>query len=129
MKKLEQIFEWLIIAYDKNNKVKGAFLIKDRTENEANKEALSWPAIKNSNDWTMVKTEDEVKRFIKEFGMSQTAVKKLEGFNGDSGAVAEMAINFGYVWVDTFKKWINKNNSNYDERDEVVLNYIRDKYC
>ena len=48
---------------------------------------------------------------------------------GNSIKPAEMAINFGYVWVDTFKKWINKNNSNYDERDEVVLNYIRDKYC
>jgi len=121
-------FEWLVTAYNKNSKVRGAIIISERTEQEAEKEASSLPLVKNSDDWTMVKTEDEIKRFMKEYGMSQTAVKHLEGFNGSSSAVSEMCINFGYVWIDKFKKWVNKDNSNFDERDEVVLNLIREKH-
>lgn len=129
MKKEPKIFDWLVTAYNKNDKVRGAIIISDRTEHEAEQEASAIPLVANAADWTMVKTEDEIKRFMKEFGTSQTKLKEIEGLRGDSCAVSEMLINFGYVWVDKFKKWVNKNNSNYDERDEVVLNFIRQKYC
>ena len=129
MKKPVTIFGWLVTAYGKNNKVIYAFIVEERTEQEAEDEALTIPAVISSSDWTMVKIDDEVKRFVEEYGLSQSAVKQLEGFKGGSSAVSEMAVNFGYVWATKFKKWINKNNSNYDERDEVVLDYIRTKYC
>lgn len=117
--------DWLATAYNKNDKVRGAIIIKSRTEHEAEKEAMGYPLIRNAADWTMVKAKDEVKRFMDEHGLKQKEVKDIEGFHGGTVAVSEMAINFGYVWVEKFKKWVNKNNSNYDERDEVVLNYIR----
>ena len=122
-------FDWIVTGYDEDDNAKVAFIIKNRTESQADKEASSEPDIKASNDWTMMKMDDEVKRFIGEFGMSQKEVKEAEGFRGSSCAVSEMAINFGYVWIDKFKKWLNKNNSCYDIRDEEVLNYIRKKYC
>jgi len=126
MKKTPQITNWLVTTYDKKDNVKEAFIVKGRTEGEAERESLGYGSFLECADWTMVKVEDEIKRFVKEHGMSQTAVKRLEGFKGGTDAVSEMAINFGYVWIEKSKKWINKNNSNFDERDEVVLNYIRE---
>ena len=120
-------FDWLVTAYDENDKPEEVFVIKDRTEQEAEKEAT--PDVKDFPDWTMVKAEDEVKRFIKEFGFSQKEVKDSEVFRGSSCAVSEMAINFGYVWVDKFRKWIKKDHMMYDLRDEEVVDYIREKYC
>jgi len=128
MKKAPKTFDWLVTAYDEKDKVEEAFIIEDRTEHEAEKEAIG-DGIEKAPDWTMVKVEDEVKRFIKEFGFSQKEVKDSEGFSGGSCAVSEMAINFGYVWVDKFRKWIKKNHMMYDLRDEEVVDYIREKYC
>lgn len=121
-------FDWIVTCYDKNNKVEEAFVIKDRTEQEAEKEAQG-SGVNQFDDWTMVKLDDEVKRFMKEWGSSQKEVKDVEGFSGSASAVSEMAINFGYVWVEKFRKWVNKDNSSYDQRDEEVLSYIREKYC
>ena len=121
-------FDWIVACYDENNKVEEAFIIEDRTEQEAEKEAQS-SGVDQFDDWTMTKLDDEVKRFMKEWGSSQKEVKAVEGFSGSTSAVSEMAINFGYVWVDKFRKWVNKNNSSYDQRDEEVLSYIREKYC
>lgn len=121
-------FDWIVTCYDKNNKVEEAFIIEDRTEQEAEKEAKS-SGVNQFDDWTMVKLDDEVKRFMKQWGSSQKEVKDLEGFSGSALAVSEMAINFGYVWVEKFRKWVNKDNSSYDQRDEEVLSYIREKYC
>lgn len=121
-------FDWIVTCYDKNNKVEEAFVIKDRTEQEAEKEAQG-SGINQFDDWTMVKLDDEVKRFMKQWGSSQKEVKDVEGFSGSASAVSEMAINFGYVWVEKFRKWVNKDNSSYDQRDEEVLSYIREKYC
>ena len=121
-------FDWIVTCYDKNNKVEEAFVIKDRTEQEAEKEAQG-SGVNQFDDWTMVKLDDEVKRFMKQWGSSQKEVKAVEGFAGSASAVSEMAINFGYVWVEKFRKWVNKNNSFYDQRDEEVLSYIREKYC
>lgn len=127
MKKAPKTFDWLVTVYDKNDKVEDAFIIEDRTEHEAENEAT--PDVQDAADWTMVKAEDEVKRFIKEFGFSQKEVKESEGLSGGSCAVSEMAINFGYVWVDKFRKWIKKDHMMYDLRDEEVVDYIREKYC
>ncbi len=122
-------FDWIVTGYDDEEKAIVAFIIEDRTESQADSEASSNPEIRNSNDWTMVKMDDEVKRFIGEYGISQKEVKDVEGFKGSSCAVSEMAVNFGYVWIEKFKKWVNKNNSSYDVRDEEVLTYIRKQYC
>jgi hypothetical protein len=120
-------FDWLVTAYDKNDKVEEVFIIKDRTEHEAENEASA--DVGNFPDWTMVKAENEVKRFIKEFGYTHKEAKNLEGFSGGASAESECLINVGYVWVDKFRKWINKNNSSYDLRDGEVVDYIRKKYC
>lgn len=117
-------FDWIVTCYDENNKVEETFI----TEQEAESEAIG-SGVEKFDDWTMMKLDDEVKAFIQKWGSSQKEVKEVEGFSGSSSAVSEMAINFGYVWVEKFRKWINKNNSFYDQRDEEVLSYIREKYC
>lgn len=121
--------DWLVTAYDENKKVIEAFIIEQRTEKEANDEAEIEPCVLDSHDWTMVDAQKEAKRFVKEWGQTQKEVKEVNGFRGSSLAVSEMAINFGYIWVDNFKKWIYKDNSNFDERDEIVLDYIKENYC
>lgn len=120
-------FDWLVTCYDSDSNVLDSWIIEDRTEQEAEKEAIA--AGIDNDDWSMVKLDDEVKRFVKAWGQSQKEVKELEDIHGNACAVSEMAINFGYVWVDKFKKWIKKNHMLYDQRDEVVLGYIREKYC
>lgn len=119
--------DWLLTTYGKADKVIEVIIIKDRTEHEAQNETFNYVNAQGVKDHSLMNMEDEVKRFIGEFGYKQKEVKDLEGFGGGTLAVSEMCINFGYVWIDKFKKWVNKNNSSYDLRDEQVLDYIREK--
>lgn len=121
--------DWLLTTYGKSDKIIEAITIEDRTEQEAENESNSYTLEQKVKDHSLVKMDDAVKQFIEDFGMKQKEVKESEGFNGSSSAVSEMAINFGYFWVDKFKRWVNKDNSSYNERDEEVLDYIREKYC
>lgn len=120
--------DWLVVSYNKFDEVMDAFVIEERTEHEASKEAEA-DIPKKASDWTLNKMEVEVKQFVKVWGQSQTDLKSLEGLKGDSCAVSEMLINFGYVWVEKYKKWFAKNNSSYTKREETILAYIRKKYC
>ena len=122
-------FDWLLTTYGRTDKVIEAIIIEERTEQEAESESWSYVIEQKVKDHTIVKLQDEVKRFIEEYGLKHKEAKNLEGFSGGISAESEGLINVGYVWVDKFKKWLNKNNSSYDERDEVVLDYIREKYC
>ncbi len=121
--------DWLLTTYGKADKVIEAIVIEDRTEQEAQNESFNYVNAKEVIDHSLVKMKDEVKRFMDEYGNKHKAAKDIEGFVGGTSAESECLINVGYVWVDKFKKWINKNNSNYDVRDEEVLDYIREKYC
>ena len=118
--------DWLLTTYGKADKIIEAIIIKDRTDQEAQNESFNYVNAQEVKDHSLMNMEVEVKRFMEEFGLKQKEVKDLEGFNGGTLAVSEMCINFGYVWVDKFQKWINKNNSSYDLRDDEVVNYIRE---
>jgi len=50
---------WKITTYDENDNITETFLIENRTEKEAEKEAVHSIEVRNSYDWTMREIEDE----------------------------------------------------------------------
>ena len=70
--------------------------------------------------------EEDIKKFVEEFGFTQKEIKETEGFKGGNCAVIEMAINFGYVWIEKYKVWIRKNNAFYSDYDELIVEYLRE---
>jgi hypothetical protein len=50
---MKKIRNWIIRCYDKNDKEIESFIIKDRTEHEAEREAESDPRVLKADDWTM----------------------------------------------------------------------------
>lgn len=70
-------------------------------------------------------SKEELATFKKEYAQSQTSLKSIEGLKGDSSAVSEMLVNFGYVWIDDWSKWVAKNNSSYTERDDEIVEFLR----
>ena|ERR1035437_259696 len=125
MKKTATQQDWLLTTYGKFDKIIEAITIKDRTEKEANNESFNYVNAQEVKDWTLIKMKDAVKNFVIENGSTHKGAKDVEGFSGGLSAESECLINVGYVWVEKFKKWINKNNSSYDKRDEEVLKYIQ----
>ena len=71
-------------------------------------------------------TEKEIKDFLEKYSYSQKEVKNTEGFGGSPCAVSEMAINFGYVWLFEYHKWIKKDNASYTNNDEKIVEYLRE---
>ena len=51
-------YNWRVVAYDENNNVIEAWTIKDRTEREAEKEAIA--DLPMCDDWTMTKIKQKV---------------------------------------------------------------------
>ncbi len=50
---------WRVTTYDKDNEVLETFVIENRTEREAEKEAVAILDIFDCWDWTMVEIDDE----------------------------------------------------------------------
>ena len=50
---------WQVTTYDENDNITETFLIENRTEKEAEREAMHSVEVRSSNDWTMKEIEDE----------------------------------------------------------------------
>ena len=50
---------WLITTYDLDDDTTKTFVIEDRTEKEAAREAMCSVEVRNSDSWTMKEVEDE----------------------------------------------------------------------
>jgi len=50
---------WKVTTYDENDNTIENFLIENRTEKEAEREAMHSIEVRGSNDWTMKEVEDE----------------------------------------------------------------------
>ena len=50
---------WQVTTYDENDNITETFLIENRTEKEAEKEAMYSIEVRVSDDWTMEEIEDE----------------------------------------------------------------------
>jgi hypothetical protein len=50
---------WRVTTYDKDNEVIETFVIENRTEREAEKEAVNDVDVFDCWDWTMVEIDDE----------------------------------------------------------------------
>jgi len=48
---------WLVRCYNENDEVTDSFVIQERTEIQAVREAESDPRVLDSTDWTMTKTK------------------------------------------------------------------------
>lgn len=118
-------FDWLVRAYDKKDNVKTAIIIKDRTEQEAEKEAT--PTVTNAADWTMVKMKDELKRFCEEWGQDDQEAATNLGFDVEDDGFSELMINHDYIWVEPHNVWIPENSRLYDKSDDLVVDYIKVK--
>ena len=71
-------------------------------------------------------SDASVKEFLNRWGYTHKEAKELEGFKGGISAESECLINVGYVWLDKYKVWVNKDKS-YSNHDEKVLDYLRGK--
>lgn len=114
---------WLVTTYNKKDEVKVTFIIENRTEQEAEKEALQ--TVKDSADWSMVKMKDELKRFCKEWGQNDNELALVLDLDADDDGFSEMAMNLDYVWVAQHRVWVAENNRLYDKRDDVAIEYIK----
>jgi hypothetical protein len=56
-KSFEKLFNWEVRVYNKNNKMIASWIIKDRTEHDADREAMSCieTCYPNSDDWSLTK--------------------------------------------------------------------------
>jgi hypothetical protein len=63
-------------------------------------------------------------KFIKKFGQTDKEVFTINGFKGNKDAKCEMAINFGYVWIEKHKVWVDKN-ANMTEKEEKIFDNLR----
>ena len=70
-------------------------------------------------------TPKEIETFIQEFGFESYEIAEVEKIEYDSNSIDELAINLGYVWIELYEVWFNKNNSSYTKRHEEILNYLR----
>jgi len=52
-----EMTNWQVSTYDENNKLTGTFLIENRSEKEAAREAMHSIEVRNSHDWTMKPVE------------------------------------------------------------------------
>ena len=50
---------WLITTYDLDDDTTETFVIENRTEKEAEREAMHSVEVRSSDDWTMKEIEDE----------------------------------------------------------------------
>ena len=50
---------WQVTTYDEDDNILETFLIENRTEKEAEKEAMYSIEVRISDDWTMKEIEDE----------------------------------------------------------------------
>ena len=53
---------WRVTTYDKNEEVIDTFVIENRTEKEAEKEAMNDVDIFDCWDWTMMEIDDEPRK-------------------------------------------------------------------
>ena len=120
-----KIQDWLVTIYDKKDNVKKAFIIKDRTEHEAEKETTF--DVSKAHDWSMVRVKEELKRFCKEWGQEDQEIATNLGFDVKDDGFSELVINHDYIWVELHKVWIPENSRLYDKRDDVIVEYIKQK--
>lgn len=50
---------WLVRCYDENDEIFSQFEIRDRTEREAQKEAMNDSDVRQSEDWSMMEIGDD----------------------------------------------------------------------
>ncbi len=124
-KKREEKQDWLVTAYGKQDKVVNSVVIKNKTEQEAEKEAFSFEVPKGAKDWTMVKMSEELERFCEEHGQTDEEAADALGFDAKDDGFSELMIGHDYVWCKQENKWVQENSRNYDKRDDVVIEYIK----
>ena len=56
---------WRVTTYDKDNEVIETFVIENRTEREAEKEAVNDVDVFDCWDWTMVEIEKDIENYLK----------------------------------------------------------------
>ena len=125
MAKKIKTFDWLLTTYGSRDKVIEAIVIKDRIEKEAENESMSYALAQEVKDHTLVKMQDELKRFCEEWGQNDNELALALDLDADDDGFSEMAMNFDYVWIAKHRVWVSENNRLYDKRDDVVIEYIK----
>lgn len=118
--------DWLLTTYGKLDKIIEAVVIKDRLEKEAENESTNYTNVQNVKDWTLIKMMDEIHRFSKEWGQSDSKIATNLGLDEKDGSFSEMVINHDYIWLAKHNVWIPENNNLYDKRDDAIVEYIKE---
>ena len=69
--------------------------------------------------------QSDEEKLIKKFGQTDKEVFSVNGFKGSKDAKCEMAVNFGYLWLEAEKVWIDKNSSFRTKKEERVFEALR----
>lgn len=127
MAKKVKTYDWLVTTYNNKDKVIGAFIVKDRTEKEAEDESIYQVSMKGVHDWTMMEMGGELERFCEEWGQDDEEAASALGFDAEDDGFSELMINHDYIWIEPHNVWVAENSRLYDKRDDVVIEYIKQK--
>jgi hypothetical protein len=70
----------------------------------------------------------KIKEFIKKYKISDKGMLKILNDIGyvfeNNLIIGEIAINEGFVWLEKYNIWIDKNNPNYTNKDKEIYEFL-----
>ena len=69
-------------------------------------------------------SKEDIDNFVNFYGFTDQELADAEEIEND-GSLSEMGINLGYVWIESKNKWIKKDNSLYNEKEEEIVDHLR----
>ena len=74
-----------------------------------------------------IPTGKEIEDFVDEWGQTHDEICSELGYDDDGAD--EMILGDGYFWLERFQKWFPDCSSMYDELDQMIVEYLKSKYC
>ena len=74
-----------------------------------------------------IPTGKELEDYIDEWGQTHDEICAELGYDDDGAD--EMILGDGYFWLERYQKWFPDCSSMYDELDQMIVEYLKSKYC
>lgn len=70
-------------------------------------------------------SKKEVKEFCKQWGQTDSEAGSNLDYDEEDGGFSELMMD-DYVWVESLGVWVPENNSFYTDRDNEIVEYIKE---
>jgi hypothetical protein len=67
--------------------------------------------------------DSKINDFLNKFGSSDKELAEELDIDLDD-SFSELAMNLGYVWLESYSLWVNKNNSLFSDREKKIFEII-----